>query len=144
MKQPNGFFSFSLLTVSLLALALAMTTASLAWQHYRMARTYEETVRLTYLAESALAEGWEQLQQNPEIVMPEQDIPVPLAEKLAARGECLSVHCRYYPASQPAGGFLQALAAAPEMEVQQTCSLRFEAAVDEQGHAVWRRGPYVN
>lgn len=51
MKKRNGFFSFSIVTVALLALSLSLTAASLAWKHFQMARTYEETVRLTYLAE---------------------------------------------------------------------------------------------
>ena len=54
MKRCNGFFSFSIVTVAVLTLSLALTAATLAWQHFQMARTYEETVRLTYLAESAL------------------------------------------------------------------------------------------
>ena len=54
MKRRNGFFSFSIVTVAVLTLSLALTAATLAWQHFQMARTYEETVRLTYLAESAL------------------------------------------------------------------------------------------
>lgn len=63
MKRRNGFFSFSIVTVAVLTLSLALTAATLAWQHFQMARTYEETVRLTYLAESALCEGWNQLRQ---------------------------------------------------------------------------------
>ena len=50
MKRRNGFFSFSIVTVAVLTLSLALTAATLAWQHFQMARTYEETVRLTYLA----------------------------------------------------------------------------------------------
>lgn len=49
MKRRNGFFSFSIVTVAVLTLSLALTAATLAWQHFQMARTYEETVRLTYL-----------------------------------------------------------------------------------------------
>lgn len=66
MKKRNGFFSFSIVTVALLALSLSLTAASLAWKHFQMARTYEETVRLTYLAESALHEGWDQLCRHPD------------------------------------------------------------------------------
>lgn len=66
MKRCNGFFSFSIVTVAVLTLSLALTAATLAWQHFQMARTCEETVRLTYLAESALCEGWNQLRQAPD------------------------------------------------------------------------------
>ena len=68
MKRCNGFFSFSIVTVAVLTLSLALTAATLAWQHFQMARTYEETVRLTYLAESALCEGWNQLRQDPDVL----------------------------------------------------------------------------
>lgn len=107
MKKRNGFFSFSIVTVALLALSLSLTAASLAWKHFQMARTYEETVRLTYLAESALHEGWDQLCRHPDDFLQGRPIPVPQAEGLASLGEQLSVRCRYQPAGAVAGGFLK-------------------------------------
>jgi hypothetical protein len=83
MKRRNGFFSFSIVTVAVLTLSLALTAATLAWQHFQMARTYEETVRLTYLAESALCEGWNQLRQDPDAFLAGQAMAVPRAEGLA-------------------------------------------------------------
>ena len=80
MKRRNGFFSFSIVTVAVLTLSLALTAATLAWQHFQMARTYEETVRLTYLAESALCEGWNQLRQDPDAFLAGQAMAVPRAE----------------------------------------------------------------
>ena len=38
MKRCNGFFSFSIVTVAVLTLSLALTAATLAWQHFQMAR----------------------------------------------------------------------------------------------------------
>lgn len=77
MKRCNGFFSFSIVTVAVLTLSLALTAATLAWQHFQMARTYEETVRLTYLAESALCEGWNQLRQDPDAFWRARPWPCP-------------------------------------------------------------------
>lgn len=37
MKRCNGFFSFSIVTVAVLTLSLALTAATLAWQHFQMA-----------------------------------------------------------------------------------------------------------
>ena len=144
MKKRNGFFSFSIVTVALLALSLSLKAASLAWKHFQMARTYEETVRLTYLAESALHEGWDQLCRHPDDFLQGRPIPVPQAEGLASQGEQLSVRCRYQPAGAVAGGFLKAQAAVPDSAVQQTCGLRFEVRADEQGRPVLHRCQYVN
>jgi len=144
MKKQNGFFSFSIVTVALLALSLSLTAASLAWKHFQMARTYEETVRLTYLAESALHEGWDQLCRHPDDFLQGRPIPVPQAEGLASQGEQLFVRCRYQPAGAVAGGFLKAQAAVPDSVVQQTCGLRFEVRADEQGRPVLHRCQYVN
>ena len=109
-----------------------------------MARTYEETVRLTYLAESALHEGWDQLCRHPDDFLQGRPIPVPQAEGLVSQGEQLSVRCRYQPAGAVAGGFLKAQAAVPDSAVQQTCGLRFEVRADEQGRPVLHRCQYVN
>lgn len=103
MKRRNGFFSFSIVTVAVLTLSLALTAATLAWQHFQMARTYEETVRLTYLAESALCEGWNQLRQDPDAFLAGQAMAVPRAEGLAGPGDILTVRCQYQPAGQTPG-----------------------------------------
>ena len=84
MKRCNGFFSFSIVTVAVLTLSLALTAATLAWQHFQMARTCEETVRLTYLAESALCEGWNQLRQDPDAFLAGQAMAVPRAVRRRA------------------------------------------------------------
>ncbi|MGN0946533.1 MAG: hypothetical protein ACI4N8_08585 [Megasphaera sp.] len=142
MKRRNGFFSFSIMTVAVLTLSLALTAASLAWQHFQMAQTYEETVRLTYLAESALCEGWNQLRQHPDTFLAGQAMAVPQAERLADHGEILSVRCHYQPPLP--GGYLQARAASAEMGVQQTCGLHFDVTTDEQGRTVLNGVQYVN
>ena len=98
MKNETVSFLFHDHTVALLALSLSLTAASLAWKHFQVARTYEETVRLTYLAESALHEGWDQLCRHPDDFLQGRPIPVPQAEGLASLGEQLSVRCRYQPA----------------------------------------------
>ena len=89
MKRCNGFFSFSIVTVAVLTLSLALTAATLAWQHFQMARTYEETVRLTYLTESALCEGWNQLRQDPDAFLawghPDRPLPVSAGRSDAGR-----------------------------------------------------------
>lgn len=144
MKRCNGFFSFSIVTVAVLTLSLALTAATLAWQHFQMARTYEETVRLTYLAESALCEGWNQLRQNPDAFMAGQAMAVPRAEGLAGPGDILTVRCQYQPAGQTPGGYLQARAAAPGTGVQKTCGLHFTVPADEQGRTVLHFVQYVN
>lgn len=144
MKRRNGFFSFSIVTVAGLTLSLALTAAALAWQHFQMARTYEATVRLTYLAESALCEGGNQLRQHPDAFLAGQTMAVPQSEKLADGGEVLFVRCQYQPAGQTPGGYLQARAAAPGTGIQQTCSLRFVVTADEQGRPVLHFVQYVN
>lgn len=144
MRKRNGFFSFSIVTVAVLALGLALTAATMAGKYFQMARTYEDTVRLTYLAESALYEGWDQLCQHPDDFLRGKEIPVPQAERLAVQGERLSVRCRYQPAGEAAGGFLKAQAAMPDTGVRQTCGLRFEVTADEQGRPVLSGCQYVN
>ncbi|WP_298586429.1 hypothetical protein [uncultured Megasphaera sp.] len=144
MKRRNGFFSFSIMTVAVLTLSLALTAATLAWQHFQMARTYEETVRLTYLAESALCEGWTQLRQDPDAFLAGQAIAVPRAEGLTDSGDILSVRCHYQPVGQAPAGYLQARAAAPEWGVQQTCGLHFTVTADGQGRTVLNGVQYVN
>lgn len=65
MKMRNGFFSFSMTAMAVLTLSLAMTTALLAASSLQMAAMYEKKVRLHYLADSAVREGWQEVQQNP-------------------------------------------------------------------------------
>lgn len=65
-EMRNGFFSFSILALTGLMLTMAMTTAVLARAQLLSVQTDEEKVRLTYLAESALREGWQELQAEPE------------------------------------------------------------------------------
>ena len=63
MKMRNGFFSFSMTAMAVLTLSLAMTTALLAASSLQMAAMYEKKVRLHYLADSAVREGWQEVQQ---------------------------------------------------------------------------------
>lgn len=65
MKMRNGFFSFSMTAMAVLTLSLAMTTALLAVSSLQMVAIYEKKVRLHYLADSAVREGWQEVQQNP-------------------------------------------------------------------------------
>ena len=138
----NGFFSFSILALAGLMLAMAMTTAVLARAQLLSVQTDAEKVRLAYLAESALHEGWQELQAEPERLLSGAPLTATRTEGLAADGERVFLTCRFDRTQEPAGGYLQAVAEAPPQGVQQTCGLVFEAAADEAGSYTLRRCYY--
>ena len=85
MKARNGFFSFSMMMLAVLTLSLIMTTTLLALNCLSLATIYEKKVRLHYLAESAVLEGWQVVQQNPAPYLEGQSVRVPAVDR-AYRG----------------------------------------------------------
>lgn len=82
MKMRNGFFSFSMTALAVLTLSLAMTTALLAVSSLQMVAIYEKKVRLHYLADSAVREGWQEVQQNPLPYFQRHAVAVPQSAQL--------------------------------------------------------------
>ncbi|WP_370850389.1 hypothetical protein [Megasphaera sp.] len=138
----NGFFSFSILALTGLMLTMAMTTAVLARAQLLSVQTDEEKVRLTYLAESALREGWQELQAEPERLLSGAPLTVTRTENIAADGERIFLTCRFDRTQEQAGGYLQAVAEKSDQGVQQTCGLVFEAVPDEAGKYALHRCYY--
>lgn len=127
MNTRNGFFSFSIIALAVLTLSLIMTTALVSLNSLRLASLYEKKVRLHYLAESAVLEGWQTVQQNPAPYVSGQPVAVPQAAQLAEKGETVSLESRFEY------GYIMGLAVDEEEALEQTCSLFFEVAVNEAG-----------
>lgn len=127
MNTRNGFFSFSIISLAVLTLSLIMTTALLALNCLRLATLYEKKVRLHYLAESAVLEGWQVVQQNPEPYISGQPVTVPQTTQLAEKGESVSVENRSNYR------YLMGLAVDEVDSLEQTCCLFFEVVVNEAG-----------
>lgn len=127
MKMRNGFFSFSMMALAVLTLSLVLTTASLAVSGLRMAVIYEKQVRLHYLAESAVLEGWQKVQKDPLPYFKSRSVAVPQSAQLADTGESVTVEV------QGERGYLRAMAVDDGASLEQTCSLFFEAQRNEDG-----------
>ena len=127
MKTKNGFFSFSMMALAVLTLSLILTTALLALNCLRLATLYEKKVRLHYLAESAVLEGWQAVQKNPGPYIAGQPVAVPQSVQLAEKGETVTVEGRF------GLGYLMGLAVDEETSLEQTCCLFFESTLNEEG-----------
>ncbi len=127
MKMRNGFFSFSMTALAVLTLSLAMTTALLAVSSLQMVAIYEKKVRLHYLADSAVREGWQEVQQNPLPYFQRHAVAVPQSAQLAEKGEAVTVEV------QGDRGYLRALAVYEAASLEQTSSLFFEVVRHEDG-----------
>ncbi|MFR6643945.1 MAG: hypothetical protein ACLUQN_10415, partial [Megasphaera sp.] len=115
MKARNGFFSFSMMMLAVLTLSLIMTTTLLALNCLSLATIYEKKVRLHYLAESAVLEGWQVVQQNPAPYLEGQSVRVPLSTGLTEAGETVRVEARFDY------GYLMGLAVDEATSLEQTC-----------------------
>lgn len=127
MNTRNGFFSFSIIALAVLTLFLIMTTALLSLKCMHLVILYEKKVRLHYLAESAVLEGWQTIQQNPAPYVSGQPVVVPQSAQLAEKGESVSVESRFDYR------YLMGLAVDEETALEQTCCLFFETVVNEEG-----------
>ena len=127
MKARNGFFSFSMMMLAVVTLSLIMTTTLLALNCLSLATIYEKKVRLHYLAESAVLEGWQVVQQNPAPYLEGQSVRVPLSTGLTEAGETVRVEARFDY------GYLMGLAVDEATSLEQTCCIFFELAPQEEG-----------
>ncbi|OBZ33712.1 hypothetical protein [Megasphaera sp. DISK 18] len=123
----NRFFSFSMTAMAVLTLSLAMTTALLAVSSLQMVAIYEKKVRLHYLADSAVREGWQEVQRNPLPYFQRHAVDVPQSAQLAEKGEAVTVEV------QGDRGYLRALAVDEAASLEQTSSLFFEVVRHEDG-----------
>ena len=127
MNTRNGFFSFSMMALAVLTLSLVLTTALLAVNSLHLTALYEEKVRLYYLAESAVLEGWQEVRTNPAPYFEGQLLAVPQSAQMTEARERVTVEFH------GERGYIRALAVDEAASLEQTCSMFFEVVRCEDG-----------
>lgn len=125
--RRNGFLTFYVMWIGAVVLAVSISISTLAACHLQLAAQYEESLQLTYEAESALQLSWHELKTSPW-----QEVPSKKKwrfsdeHQIIAAGHYAEIQCIASPYELPFGGTLRAAAVAEKSLLQRTCAYVFE------------------